>query len=59
MRAGQWRFDASDAMPPSVGLIRENNRPGAFPQGMLDYIDRGPESLDEVLAEIDAAWPSG
>ncbi len=60
MRADQWRFDASDAMPPSVGLIRgSRNRPGAFPQGMMDYIERGPESLDEVLAEIDAAWPSG
>jgi hypothetical protein len=26
-------------------------------QGMLDYVDEGPESLDRVLADIDDAWP--
>jgi ABC-type glycerol-3-phosphate transport system substrate-binding protein len=48
--AGVWRFDASDVMPPEVGA-------GAFWQGMVDYVREGPDSLDRILAEIDAAWP--
>ena len=58
LEADQWRFDASDYMPWDVGA-GPNDRPGPFMQGMIDYIDQGPESLDEVLAEIDASWPSG
>ena len=48
--AGLWRYDASDLMPPSIGA-------GAFWQGMVDYIDQGPEGMDEILAQIEAAWP--
>jgi ABC-type glycerol-3-phosphate transport system substrate-binding protein/DNA-binding SARP family transcriptional activator len=48
--AGEWRFDASDVMPPQVGA-------DAFWAGMVDYVDEGPASLDRILAEIDAAWP--
>jgi alpha-glucoside transport system substrate-binding protein len=48
--AGVWRFDASDTMPPEVGA-------DAFWTGMVSYVDGGPDSLDQVLAEIDAAWP--
>ena len=48
--AGLWRFDASDVMPPEVGA-------GAFWKGMVDYVDGDPDSLDRILAEIDAAWP--
>jgi alpha-glucoside transport system substrate-binding protein len=53
--AGLWRFDASDQMSPGVGAIAEVGTPGAFLQGMTDYVDRGPDSLDQILAEIDAA----
>jgi len=48
--AGLWRYDASDLMPPAIGA-------GAFWQGMVDYVDRGPDGLDEILADIEAAWP--
>jgi DNA-binding SARP family transcriptional activator/ABC-type glycerol-3-phosphate transport system substrate-binding protein len=53
--AGLWRFDASDLMPPGVGAIAESGTPGAFLQGMTDYVDQGPDALDQILAEIDAA----
>jgi alpha-glucoside transport system substrate-binding protein len=49
--AGEWRFDASDVMPPEIGA-------DAFWKGMVDYVDQGPGSLDRILGEIDAAWPS-
>jgi alpha-glucoside transport system substrate-binding protein len=42
-----FRFDASDQMPPMV-----NN---AFWRGIVDYVSGA--SLDQVLTEIDAAWP--
>ena len=54
---GSWRFDAVDLMPPAVGGISAAGRPGAFPAGVIDYIDDGPASLDLILASIDAAWP--
>ncbi|HET6836099.1 MAG TPA: extracellular solute-binding protein [Acidimicrobiales bacterium] len=53
--AGQWRFDASDLMPPSIGSVTRADTPGAFYQGMLDYVDHGPDNLDQILAEIEAA----
>ena len=56
LATGQWRFDASDLMPPQVGSVDESGRRGAFYQGMLDYVEQGPNSLDRILAEIDAAW---
>jgi DNA-binding SARP family transcriptional activator/class 3 adenylate cyclase/ABC-type glycerol-3-phosphate transport system substrate-binding protein len=48
--AGTFRFDASDLMPPEVGE-------GAFWDGMMTYLEEGPDSLDQVLADMDAAWP--
>jgi DNA-binding SARP family transcriptional activator/ABC-type glycerol-3-phosphate transport system substrate-binding protein len=50
----QWRFDASDAMPPAIGGT--THRRGAFLRGMLDYIEQGPGSLDDVLARIESEW---
>lgn len=44
------RFDASDLMPGAVGT-------GSFWTGMVDYVG-GQRSLDEVVASIDASWPS-
>src|SRR3546814_1942118 len=46
------RFDASDMMPPEVGS-------GTFWTGMIDYVRGGPDSLDGVLAAIEASWPAG
>jgi alpha-glucoside transport system substrate-binding protein len=48
--AGVWRFDASDVMPPEVGA-------DAFWKSMVEYVAEGPDSLDRILAELDAAWP--
>jgi DNA-binding SARP family transcriptional activator/ABC-type glycerol-3-phosphate transport system substrate-binding protein len=48
--AGTWRFDASDVMPPEIGA-------DVFWKSMVEYIAEGPDSLDRILAEIDAGWP--
>ena len=60
--SGQLRIDASDFMPPEIGgVVGEPETGGAvrgaFLQGMLDYVAQGEESLDGILATIDAAWP--
>jgi alpha-glucoside transport system substrate-binding protein len=52
LESGTGRFDASDLMPPEVGA-------GSFWTGMVRYLRGGPESLDGVLDEIEASWPSG
>lgn len=48
---GSGRFDASDLMPAEVGS-------GAFWTGMISYMQGGPDSLETVLGEIEAAFPS-
>jgi DNA-binding SARP family transcriptional activator/ABC-type glycerol-3-phosphate transport system substrate-binding protein len=45
-----FRFDASDLMPPPVGN-------DLFWDAMMRYATEGPESLDAILSELDAAWP--
>ena len=45
-----FRFDASDLMPPPVG-------DQVFLEAMMTYVREGPDSLDRILAELDAAWP--
>jgi DNA-binding SARP family transcriptional activator/ABC-type glycerol-3-phosphate transport system substrate-binding protein len=55
--AGDFRIDASDAMPPGVGFPGELDERGAFLVGMTEYVTRGPGNLDDVLEEIEAAWP--
>jgi alpha-glucoside transport system substrate-binding protein len=49
LEAGTAKFDASDLMPSAVGT-------GSFWDGMNEWM-RG-SSLDDVLTQIDAAWPS-
>jgi alpha-glucoside transport system substrate-binding protein len=44
-----FRFDGSDLMPPAVGV-------GTFWSGMTRYFLEGPDSLEEVMAEIEASW---
>lgn len=44
------RFDASDLMPAAVGS-------GSFWTGMVEYVRGGPDSLDGVLADIEASYP--
>jgi alpha-glucoside transport system substrate-binding protein len=56
LATAQWRFDASDLMPGAVGVIDADGNSGAFVKGMVRYINEGPDSLDKVLAEIDASW---
>ncbi|HEX6231409.1 MAG TPA: extracellular solute-binding protein [Actinomycetota bacterium] len=50
LAADAFRFDASDLMPPSIGA-------GDFLDAMMTYLEHGPESLDRILARLDAAWP--
>jgi alpha-glucoside transport system substrate-binding protein len=51
LAADTARFDASDLMPSAVGA-------GSFWTGMVDYTRNGASSRDDVLAAIDASWPS-
>jgi hypothetical protein len=50
LAADTFRFDASDLMPRPISTE-------VFNEAMMTYLAEGPESLDEVLAELDAAWP--
>jgi len=50
LASDSFRFDGSDLMPPEVGA-------GAFWEGMVDWFVEGPESLDGIMAAIEAAWP--
>jgi hypothetical protein len=55
LAAGVWRFDASDLMPIKIGAASYEEGPGAFYQGMLDYVD-GVRTMDQALSDIEAAW---
>jgi alpha-glucoside transport system substrate-binding protein len=48
--ADTFRFDGSDFMPVEVGTNR-------FWDAMTRYMVEGPESLDAILADLEAAWP--
>jgi serine/threonine protein kinase/ABC-type glycerol-3-phosphate transport system substrate-binding protein len=50
LEAGTFRFDGGDVMPPDVGL-------DAFFDAMVRYVSEGPDSLDTILADLEAAWP--
>ncbi|HET7309340.1 MAG TPA: extracellular solute-binding protein, partial [Actinomycetota bacterium] len=50
LAADTFRFDGSDLMPPPIGN-------GMFWDAMIRYMKEGPDSLDSILAELDAAWP--
>ena len=52
LAADTFRFDASDLMPPEIGA-------DLFWDAMMRYVREGPESLDAILAGLDAAWPDG
>ena len=47
------RSDASDSMPTTIGGPK-----GAFLAGMVKWIAANGENTEEILAEIDAAWPA-
>jgi alpha-glucoside transport system substrate-binding protein len=48
--SGLGRFDASDLMPSEVGT-------GTFWTAMVDYMQGGPDTLSQVLEEVEASWP--
>jgi alpha-glucoside transport system substrate-binding protein len=50
LAADAFRFDASDLMPPEIGAE-------LFWDAMMRYAREGPQSIDAILAELDAAWP--
>ena len=49
LAAGTFRFDGSDVMPYKVGSPR-------FWHAMVTYLSEGPDSLDRILADLEAAW---
>ncbi|HZB78249.1 MAG TPA: ABC transporter substrate-binding protein [Actinomycetota bacterium] len=51
LEAGTGRFDASDLMPTEVGA-------GSFWSEMMAYMQGGPGSLQTVLDNIEASWPT-
>ena len=53
--ADVWRYDASDLMPTQIGGWTDGVGPGAFWQGLLDWVD-GIRTIDQVFADIDAEW---
>ena len=55
LQSDAFRIDASDLMPDGDRRLTQRPGPGAFFQGMVDWVDRTPP-IDEVLDEIDAAW---
>jgi hypothetical protein len=50
LAADTFRLDGGDLMPPKVGT-------GPFWNAMLRYLEKGPGSLDGILADLEAAWP--
>jgi hypothetical protein len=48
LASGSFRFDASDLMPPPIG-------DRLFFDAMMTYLAEGPDSLDRILTELDAA----
>jgi alpha-glucoside transport system substrate-binding protein len=51
LETGTGRFDASDLMPAEVGS-------GSFWTGMVEYMTGGPDTVETVLDDIEASWPS-
>jgi alpha-glucoside transport system substrate-binding protein len=50
LASGTFRTDGGDLMPPDVGSY-------PFWEAMVRYLEGGPDSLDAILSEVDAAWP--
>jgi serine/threonine protein kinase len=50
LAADAFRYDGSDLMPPPIG-------DGMFWHAMVRYLREGPDSLDAILSDLDAAWP--
>lgn len=48
---GTGRFDASDLMPAAVGA-------GSFWTAMLEYMQGGPDVLEDAFASVENDWPS-
>jgi alpha-glucoside transport system substrate-binding protein len=51
LAADTFRLDGGDLMPPKVGR-------NAFWDAMIRYMQTGPDSLDAILADLEAAWPN-
>jgi alpha-glucoside transport system substrate-binding protein len=51
LEEGTGRFDASDLMPAAVGA-------GSFWTAMLEYMEGGPEALEDSFAAVESDWPS-
>jgi serine/threonine protein kinase/ABC-type glycerol-3-phosphate transport system substrate-binding protein len=49
LAADTFRVDGGDLLPPEVGTDR-------FWDAMIRYLEEGPDSLDAILTELEAAW---
>ena len=47
--ADQLRFDASDMMPAEIGA-------DLMWKAMVEWFDQGPDELERIFAEVEAAW---
>jgi ABC-type glycerol-3-phosphate transport system substrate-binding protein len=59
LSSGNWRFDGSDLMPSRIGgpTLSAGGDPAAFLEGMTTFFAQNAEGMDEILADIEAAWP--
>jgi ABC-type glycerol-3-phosphate transport system substrate-binding protein/tRNA A-37 threonylcarbamoyl transferase component Bud32 len=55
LQSSAFRIDASDLMPAKIGGYTEAAGPGAFYQGMIDWVD-GTRTIEQVFDDIDAKW---
>ena len=47
--ADQLRFDVSDMMPAEIGA-------DLMWKAMVEWFDQGPDELERIFAEVEAAW---
>ena len=57
LATGNWRFIASNLMPGAIGTYDADGNLGAYEQAIDDFYARGAKGIDEVLAEVEDAWP--
>ena len=55
---GSYRVMALEATPPGVGIASYDDRPSAYHQGVVAFLERGPGGLGEILTQVESSWPS-
>jgi alpha-glucoside transport system substrate-binding protein len=52
---GEWRFDASDIMPSTIGAFADDGGPGAFWSAMVQLADGDVTAL-QAMTQIEQTW---